>query len=293
MSAPPASAATAGRARAWTPAARRLGVVEARRMLRHPAYPIVMLYAVMFAVTVRANNEGGPTANFAYSVVSVSVLLIYAPLTFVAANRVAATTYRSQVRDVLDATPVDDRQRTVGAVVGLLLGPVVVGLGGALVLLMIGESASPLAPANDRVYQRTPLEYLQVPAIVLGAGLLGIAVARWLPWPGMLPLTAIALWLGTIVMYDQHFIVYETTTYEVVPARTWFALWPVWFVDMGGMLPRQPLAQEMWHLAYLLGLGVLAGIAALLRTDGPRRALYVTAGGAVVVTAVAAWLQLG
>jgi hypothetical protein len=71
------------------------------------------------------------------------------------------------------------------------------------------------------------------------------------------------------------------------------SLWPVWFASNQGMLPRQPLGQEMWHLTYLLGLGALAGVAALLRTDGPRRALYATAGTVAAVTAAAAWLQLG
>ena len=59
------------------------------------------------------------------------------------------------------------------------------------------------------------------------------------------------------------------------------------------MLPRQPLDQEMWHLTYLLGLGLLAGIAALLSTAGPRRALYAAAGVTGAVTVLAAWLQLG
>ena len=263
-------------------------------MLRHPAYPFAMLYILTFAVTALVNDEGGRLANFGYIVATLSLLLIYAPLTFVAANRVAASTYRSRIREVLDGTPVDGRQRTVGAIVGLVRGPVVVGSVGAAVLLVLGEFATAhTAVASDRVYQRTPLEYLQVPAIVLGAGLLGIAVARWLPWPGMLPLTALVLWLGTIAMYYQFTAVQQSSGPEVVPGRTWLAFWPVWLASNQGMLPRQPLDQEMWHLTYLLGLGVLAGIAALLRTDGPRRALCAAAGAIAAATAVAAWLQLG
>ncbi|MCA2216277.1 hypothetical protein [Jidongwangia harbinensis] len=148
---------------------------------------------------------------------------------------------------------------------------------------MLGEFTTAHTPlASERVYQRTAVEYLQVPTLVLGAGLLGIAVARWLPWPGLLPLTTLTLWLGTIALY-YHFTEYIGPTLggppEVVQPRTWLALWPVWFASNQGILPRQPLGQEMWHLAYLLGLGALAGTAAVLRTDGPRRSVWAAAAG--------------
>ncbi|MEU4238314.1 hypothetical protein [Actinoplanes sp. NPDC026619] len=278
----------------WTPAVRRLGAFEAHRMLRHPAYPIAMLYILTWAGTLLVNHQGGTPANGAYMVVSSSLLLVYAPVTFVVTNRVAAATHRSRVREVLDSVPVDVRQRTLGAIVGLMRGPVVVGLAGAALLLVLGRFVTALTPvAGDRVYQRTVLEYLQVPAIVLGAGLLGIAVARWLPWPGMLPLTTLVLWFGTMATYFPFTAVSQSGGPEVVHARTWLSLWPVWYASDQGMLPRQPLGQEMWHLSYLLGLGTLAGFAALLRAGGPRRALFVTAGAVVAVTAAAAWLQLG
>jgi hypothetical protein len=48
----------------------------------------------------------------------------------------------------------------------------------------------------------------------------------------------------------------------------------------------------MWHLTYLLGLGLLAGIAALLRTRGARRALWAGVALIMSVTALASWLQL-
>jgi hypothetical protein len=128
------------------------------------------------------------------------------------------------------------------------------------------------------------VEYLQLPALVLGAGLLGIAVARWLPWPGALPLAALAVVIDFLLLYQFT---------DSMPTRTWFALWPVWVGGTQGMLPPQPFHQEMWHLAYLLGLGVLAGIAALLRTHGPRRALCGSAAAVATLTLLAAWLQLG
>ena len=44
-----ATTATETVPKALTPAARQLGAVEARRMLRHPAYPIAFLFVAAFA----------------------------------------------------------------------------------------------------------------------------------------------------------------------------------------------------------------------------------------------------
>jgi hypothetical protein len=158
---------------------------------------------------------------------------------------------------------------------------------GVPVLLVFGEFTTAVTPVrSDAVYQRGVLEYLQLPALVLGAGLLGIAVARWLPQPGALPLVALLIWLGAIGMNQM-------SDSDLVHGRTWFTLWPVWAAGTQGMLPRQPLHQEVWHPAYLLGLGALAGIAALLRTTGPRRALWTAAAVIATVTVLASWRQLG
>jgi len=270
-----------------TPAARQLGTIEARRMLRHPAYAVALLYPAAFAVSALAHHEGGPAGNFVFVIVFLSLFLAYAPVTLVAANRTAAATYRRRVRDALDGTPVDDRQRTVAAILGLLRGPVTVGLAGIPVLLALQRiTTADTVVRSDAVYGRTALEYLQLPALVLGAGLLGIAVARRLPLPGALPLVAIVLWLGTIGMTEMS----ET---DLMHGRTWFALWPVWPDGATGMLPRQPLDQEMWHLAYLLGLGVLAGIVALPGGDGQRWGRWAVAALVAAGTALASWLQLG
>src|SRR4051794_10004420 len=109
----------------WTPSVRQLGAFEARRMLRHPAYPIGMIYVAAFAVTALTDDiESVP--NYLYLVVFLGLLLIHAPVTIIVANRVAGATYRRRSREALDGTPLDHRQRTVAMIVGLLRGPVLV-----------------------------------------------------------------------------------------------------------------------------------------------------------------------
>jgi hypothetical protein len=269
-----------------TSAGRQLGGVEARRMVRHPAYPIGLVYVAVFLVAALTGDDVAPWANTAYITVFLCLFLIYAPVTIIVANRIAAATYRRRVREVLDGTPVQSRERTVGVMLGLLRGPVLVGLAGAAVLFLLQQFTSTDVAANNRVVPRVGWDYLQLPVLVLGAGLLGIAVARWLPWPGVMPVVVLIVWIGTVAMYAY-------TAGTVAPTRAWFALWPVWVASQDGLLPQQPLDREMWHLVYLLGLGCLAGIAALLRTDGPRRGLWIAAAGTAVLTGLAAWLQLG
>jgi hypothetical protein len=269
-----------------TPAGRQLGGVEARRMVRHPAYPVGLVYVAVFLVAALTGDDVAPWANTAYITVFLCLFLIYAPVTIIVANRIAAATYRRRVREVLDGTPVQSRERTVGVMLGLLRGPVLVGLAGAAALFLLQQFASADVAANNRVLPRVGWDYLQLPVLVLGAGLLGIAVARWLPWPGVMPVVVLIVWIGTVAMYAY-------TAGTVAPTRAWFALWPVWVASQDGLLPQQPLDREMWHLVYLLGLGCLAGIAALLRTDGPRRGLWIAAAGTAVLTGLAAWLQLG
>jgi len=269
-----------------TSAGRQLGGVEARRMVRHPAYPIGLVYVAVFLVAALTGDDVAPWANTAYITVFLCLFLIYAPVTIIVANRIAAATYRRRVREVLDGTPVQSRERTVGVMLGLLRGPVLVGLAGAAVLFLLQQFTSANVAANNRVVPRVGWDYLQLPVLVLGAGLLGIAVARWLPWPGVMPVVVLIVWIGTVAMYAY-------TAGTVAPTRAWFALWPVWVASQDGLLPQQPLDREMWHLVYLLGLGCLAGIAALLRTDGPRRGLWIAATGTAVLTGLAAWLQLG
>jgi hypothetical protein len=274
----------------WSSSADRLGRVEARRMLRHPAYWFGLAYLAMlgaYAVidVARGKDEAW---NAGYGVLFLGVCLLYAPLTVISANRVAAAAFRRRVREPLDAAPVDARQRTIGAILGLLRGPVLVGVAGMALMSVISPLSSPTVgdPVNSTA-ARGLLEHLQVPVLVLGAGLLGIALARWAPVPGVLPLVVLALWVGTQGLYAA------ADASGVVHAPTWFAPWVVWAAENAGQAPHQPLGQEMWHLVYLLGLSVLAGVAALLRTPGSRRGLLVTAGIAVVVTGLAGWQQLG
>ena len=274
----------------WSASAGGLGRVEARRMLRHPAYwfGLAWLASLLTNLAIDVVRGRDEMWNVVYGATLLAVCLLYAPLTVISANRVAAATYRRRVREPLDAAPLDDRQRTIGAILGLLRGPVLVGVAAMVIMSVVAPFTAPEAgdPVNG-IYGRGVLEHLQVPVLVLGAGLLGIALARWVPVPGALPLVVLTLWFGTSALYAP------ADANGVVHAPTWFAPWITWAVENASLTVDHPVGQEMWHLAYLLGLTLLAGVAALLRTPGNRRGLWITAAIAVIVTGLAGWQQLG
>jgi hypothetical protein len=274
----------------WSPSVAGLGRVEARRMLRHPAYWFGLAWLAFLSTNLTLDVIHGREEiwNAVYGGTMLGICLLYAPLTVISANRVAAATFRRRVREPLDVTPVDARQRTIGTILGLLRGPVLVGVAAMVIMSVVAPLTAPKAgdPANG-IYGRGVLEHLQVPVLVLGAGLLGIALARWVPLPGALPLVVLILVEGTAGLYAP------ADANGVVHAPTWFAPWITWAAENAGLASDHPLGQEMWHLAYLLGLSVLAGVAALLRTPGRRSALWTTAAITVTVTALAGWQQLG
>ena len=265
---------------------RPLGAAEARRMLRHPANAVALAATVVAVATIIFSGESTqrhPT-TIAHAALFLLVAMFYPLATVVAANRVAGATSRRSVREAMTVTPTQARRRTMAMCLGGLTGPAVVGVGIMLLAFVVG----PFVPDGDGMAARTLLELLQIPATVLGAGLLGVALARWVAFPGVLALVVMALWFG-------HFAVATTLSADgaVVHGPAWLGLMPTWLFSDQSMAARSPLPQEMWHLVYLAGLALLAGVAALLHAPGRRRPLLLAGAGIAVLTGVAAVLQLG
>ena len=154
--------------------------------------------------------------------------------------------------------------------------------------MIFADVVAPLLVDADGLAARNTLEHLQIPVTVLGGGLLGIALARWVRVPGVLTLVVVALWFG-------HFMVSGSLSAvgEAVHGAAWFGLMPTWLFTDVSMITPAPLAQEMWHLIYLLGLSLLGGVAALLHAPENRRRLVPVGAGLVVLTGVAGVLQMG
>ncbi len=252
---------------------------EAGRMLRHPAYLAALGFTALVVGQWIARESGlHRPAPAVYMILEFGFTFCYAPMTIVAVNRVARSTMRHGLPDQLRSTPVDLRARTVALCAGVALGPAALAVVASVVALTLSPYADAATTGEGGGYLgRGAAALVQLPVLTLGAGLLGILIARWLPYPGALPL----VFLVTLMV----------VTASGQPLA-WFKPWHLWYGATDGSTGELPAAQDAWHAVYLLGLGALALLAALWRTPGPRRALAAAGVVALAVTAVAGIAQL-
>jgi hypothetical protein len=275
----------------WTPSVGQLGRVEARRLLRHPAYLLAVAPAIIAPIAGAAAGQHGSPWLVAYTDVGLVAGLFYPLMTLVAAYRVAASTHRANVRDPLAAAPMLDRRRTLAVIGGVVRGPVLVGVALMLLLDLIAPFVHPGRLNADQATRPIRalglLDHAQLPVLVLGGGLLGVALARWVPLPGMAAVAPLTLWFGLGI-----FVVAGPTPSGSAPASAWFAPLPTWITKDGGTPNTPTAAENLWHLGYLLGLSTLAAMASLLRYPGGRRPLLAISAVLAVATAIAGIFQI-
>lgn len=259
---------------------------EAWRIVSSPATPILLGYLVLMAgvrtIVGGDQTEGMFRRQALAELLTYVGLLLYGPITFVGAHLVTSSAGRSGSERMLAATPLVERRRDVALCCGVLVGP-------ALVALAVSGTAAWLAsdivlvPNEQMQLDRWSwTDVAQVPAIVLGAGILGVVVARWLPFPGSLLLGFVVMVLGTGWLLGGD---------GASAIRPWFAPYvviPWWsqsaWATAGG--------SQVWHLAYLLGLSGLGVCAVALRQAG-RRGRWLAASAVVLgLVVVAGVLQL-
>jgi len=258
----------------WSPVASlavaaQLAGPEAWRIVRHPiALAGLGLHFLIFA----AIADNGP--RDAFEVLSTGSTFFYGVFTYFAANHVATRTRRSGSAELLAPLPAGEHERTLGLCLAAL---------GPMLLNCLGNGAGYLVLEARGLFEVHPTFWhvAQGPATVLGAGLLGVMVARWAPYPGaalvvMVGMFAWNIWtsndgadgglLGTYVSWAVY-----------GPGNAWY-----------GVHPGSPA----WHVAYLVALCAMAAAGAVLRTT-PHRWRVLALGAAATACAVAAgWAQL-
>lgn len=243
-----------------------LALAEARRLLRHPL-TLLGLAAYVYSVLV-----SGWAPRPAFSTLTSALVLPFAVPVFFAAALVASSSRRAGADEMLAAAPATREQRTAAACLAAL-GPFL--LAGTLQAILAATYV-----VADVELERFPTLYeiAAGPLCALGAGLLGVAAARWLPWPGASTLVMLALIAANQVTEPLHDRVAMLGFYVE------FARWGHWpYQDALGFIPGSPA----WHALYLLALSLGAGALAMLR-DTRRRGLWAGAGAVLAVIAVAA-----
>ncbi len=255
-----------------------LGWREGRRMLTSPVF-LVLVGAVLLT-GARSISSGAELLR-----VLGAVLVSGALATLFAVSLVATSSRRTGAESQFAATPLDPQLRTLATGLGVLLGPVAVASLLSLAMFAVDQVFDPkLAYEYGQDATLSSWEYVQFPLTWLGAGLLAVALARWLPWPGV----PLAVFVGLIAwtMWSANLIDDGRAGGFLMP----FVITSKDVLELG---VGSTAGQIGWHIVYLLGLCLLALAAALLWHRPLRQPAVIGFGVlAAFLTASAAWLQL-
>ena len=197
-------------------------------------------------------------------------MLWFGPATFFVTNLVASSARRSNAESQLAAAPLSASAKTLATCLAVLC-PTAVATGFAAILWLVEHSGGPLSRVQGVA------ELAVIPLGTLGGGLLGAAVARWLPWRG-LPLVVLFALIAWVVAVMEHGALWWTAPWTMSPA----------YYQTNTM----GAGSHAWHAVYLFGLSLLAGVAALLRHRRHRRLLLAVAAVAWIGTIAACSAQL-
>ncbi len=242
---------------------------EAWRIIRHTVYVVLLLYNVVLGA-MQAAGQGLSSREAVRYVVVMLGLLWLAPATFFAANLVASSARRAHAESQLAAAPTSAQARTLATCLGVL-GPTAAATGFAAILWLVEHAGDTLVRAQG------PAELAVIPLCTLGGGLLGVAVARWLPWRGV-PLVVLFVLIAWVVAVLDRGDLWWTAPWTMSPGY--------YREDAMGS------GSHAWHAVYLLGLSLLAAVAALLRYPSYRRPLLALGVMLWIGTLGAAWAQL-
>lgn len=268
-----------------------LARVEGRRLLRHPIVLAGAALGAIFAVTFAdAADIGGD-----YFLLVGPALLPLAVATLIAVNLAALRSRRSDTGDLYTSLAARAEVRTMAHLVSIAWP---VALAAALVaagFVYLGAAGGLVVDPEGRRAVPSLYELAQGPAAVAALGVLGLALARWVPYLPVAPVLSVGLLALELPL----------TTWNIQDAKAWFApvvnpavsaegsSWPC-SSDQGWpcVLERFASGSVGWHLLYLAGAAaVLAALAWLRHASRPQAALAVAAAGAATAAASAV-LQL-
>ena len=249
-----------------------LAQVEGRRLLLHPAPLLALAPVLIYSV-------GMITQTDARNVVWIYLgwFLLPACGTMIAANFAALRSRRAGTEDLFASLLVSGRPRTAAHLLSLAWAVT------ALAVLLAGFTWSLYTWTNKTVEfgDRPQLAVIifglaNGPALVAAFGAFGVLLARWLPHLVVAPVAAVGLFRASGVFSDTT----RSSLHWLSPLTTYSDR-----LD-------EPAAAMGWHSLYLLGVALVFGSLALLRSGRDARVL--AAGGTgLALVAIAATLMLG
>ncbi|KGN33961.1 hypothetical protein N802_08245 [Knoellia sinensis KCTC 19936] len=240
---------------------RTLTRIEVGRLLRQPVFIIAVLLFVLTAVMGSVNEyanadyvitEGGGTeSNLDWPVLPAFMLGLGG---LIAMNRV--TKGASRAGDVVLAAPASAFQRSLALCLACLVPAGIALLAGVFEFTrwMVDPPVQSMSWGEFTSGELAAI-VLQGVLAALGGPLLGVAVARWWRWPTAGAITAVGLILWSVlsgVVRDTSVwerLLHHTAPFTLVAYNTEGVSW-----TQGG--------NHYWRFAYLVGLCLLAAIAA-------------------------------
>jgi hypothetical protein len=247
----------------------QLALTEAWHLVRHPLTVAAGGITVLVTLLSLTRNPGTR-----FDAVTAAPTFYAGVFVILAANLVATRDSRSGATEMLASAPIPAVRRTLS----LILAAAAPAAGcAALVLLADGY----LRATGGYVVAPNGWYLVQTPLTIFGAGLLGILVARWLPYRAAPYLVIIGVVVANVIASNHPETIHTLGLYvaweRFVPAGGWAGLYP---------------GSISLHTGYLAGLCSLAATCALARDAPRRRAFVIPAAVLVAGTAVSAWTQL-
>ncbi len=247
-----------------------VALFEVRRLVRHPL--VLLGVGLYLLVLVQTSDEGPGTA---FDVIVTGPTFFVGVFTYFAANLLASRARRDGCTEHHASLPSAPPHRTMGLQLAVLAPA-------ALTLLIELSALTWHGIVTDNLDAwPNAAELASGPLTVIGGGLLGIMIARWLPFPlasivVMVGVVAVTIWLNN-----------QPETWQMLAPYVSFSIWS----ESGAWIGRYP-GSEQWHAAYLVALCAMAATGALL--PEARRKHVVLAVGALFTgaAAVAGVLQL-
>lgn len=251
-----------------------LGRVEAARLGRHPAVLASLAGAVgLFAV----QTTGSVPRWWVDDVVIGTALLLVGVAALVAGHLATSRPDRDGMAGLYDSFPTSAPRRTAAHLVALSAPVVLSGLLVALAVVWLDARGAIGAPRAGVFGGGL--------AVVAFLGALGVALGRWAPqaWAGLAAAAVVGL-----VELDLVVPSFDAPL-RLGRAIDWLLPWHQPYVsgELPGPLPGLPPAGA--HLVELVGLGVLVGLGALLRSKPRGRSLFAAGTAACLVAAAVGW----